>query len=308
MKLNPLQVAALLAAAALSSPALAQSTVTIGGRLDLAAAKPVGSANKQLADGFGSRLVFRGSEDLGGGLRAVFLLDHRFAPDTGTANATFWNGESVVGLQGGFGRVLLGRTYTSAWQLTQNTIDPFGGDTIAALRGVGLQIAPARMRLPDQVRYDFFGKGFNVAADIAEADLALGPDRPYSVAANFTVGALFVTVAHENPGGARDKLSTVGVRFAVGPVVLRAGTSRGTNNAGAKVEGILVGASAAVGPGQLLAGFATNETAGRSNVRKAAFGYRYPLSTRTTLYADVARDSKAARDKTGYDLGIQHNF
>jgi predicted porin len=297
--------AALLAAA---GTAHAQGNVTIGGRLDLAAGKQVGSATKQLLDNAGSRLFFRGTEDLGGGLRAVFVLETRMDPSTGAASTPFWNGESVVGLQGGFGRVVLGRTYISAWQLAQNTIDPFGGDTMGAMRAVGLQIGSARIRVNDQIRYDFSGGGANIAFDIAESDPAIGPDRSVSFGANYTTGPLFLAFGYDNPGGANDKLVTVGARYAIGPVVLRAGLSDGTNNSNVDVRGTLIGATIAVGQAQVLMGYATQKIGSTATAKKAAIGYHYWLSKRTKLYADVARDSMRKVEKTGYDVGMQHNF
>jgi len=60
-----------------------------------------------------SRLGFRGSEDLGNGLKAVFTLEGTLTPSTGsfgstTANQTF-NRESTIGLVGSFGEIRLGR-------------------------------------------------------------------------------------------------------------------------------------------------------------------------------------------------------
>ncbi|MBK6786810.1 MAG: porin [Betaproteobacteria bacterium] len=96
MKKSLLALAALTAFAGAAS---AQSSVTIGGKLDLAAGKMIGSADKGLFDTPGSRLNFGGVEDLGGGLRAVFGIEHRFNPDDGTANSAsnFWQGYSLGG-------------------------------------------------------------------------------------------------------------------------------------------------------------------------------------------------------------------
>lgn len=61
-----------------------------------------------------SRLGFRGSEDLGGGLRAVFTLEMGIAPDTGGLNqgGRAFGRQAFVGLSGAFGTVSLGRQYT----------------------------------------------------------------------------------------------------------------------------------------------------------------------------------------------------
>jgi predicted porin len=63
-----------------------------------------------------SRLVFSGSEDLGGGLKASFTLDMRVNPTTGTQSGTTgsaFNRGAFVGLSGGFGTIQLGQNDTT---------------------------------------------------------------------------------------------------------------------------------------------------------------------------------------------------
>lgn len=61
-----------------------------------------------------SRWGMRGSEDLGGGLRAVFTLESGFAPDSGTQNqgGRAFGRQAMVGLAGGWGTLSLGRQNT----------------------------------------------------------------------------------------------------------------------------------------------------------------------------------------------------
>lgn len=137
---------ALAVLGAFAGAASAQSSVTLYGKLDLGFAKAAGSADKQVADGSSSRVGFRGVEDLGGGLKALFQFEHRFNPDTGTVtNTAFWHGLSTVGLGGSFGTVNLGRQYTAAYSLATGVIDPFGGDTVAGLRDESLTKSVARL-------------------------------------------------------------------------------------------------------------------------------------------------------------------
>ncbi|MBV9890356.1 MAG: porin, partial [Rhizobacter sp.] len=78
-----------------------------------------------------SFIGFRGAEDLGGGLRAVFRLESYVSVDTGsagrsaTANDPFWAREASVGLSGGFGTSVLGRNETPLYRATIN-FNPFG--------------------------------------------------------------------------------------------------------------------------------------------------------------------------------------
>jgi predicted porin len=76
-----------------------------------------------------SFLGFRGSEDLGGGLRAVFRLESYLRVDSGSAGRMegdpFWAREASVGLSGSFGTTVLGRT-ASPLYLTTINFNAFG--------------------------------------------------------------------------------------------------------------------------------------------------------------------------------------
>ena len=71
----------------------------------------------------GSRFAISGTEELGGGLKGIFNIEHRLSPDTGTvtSGATFWAGQAWVGLQGGFGARAAGSSVhpdvPCAWRL-----------------------------------------------------------------------------------------------------------------------------------------------------------------------------------------------
>ena len=74
-----------------------------------------------------SRLGFRGSEDLGDGLRALFVLEQGFAPDQGTLNqgGRSWGRQAYVGLSGPWGQLSLGRQYSQIfYSLIGDTLAP----------------------------------------------------------------------------------------------------------------------------------------------------------------------------------------
>ncbi|MEN9368105.1 MAG: hypothetical protein RL489_2463 [Pseudomonadota bacterium] len=302
---------ALAVLGAFAGAASAQSSVTLYGKLDLGFAKAAGSADKQVADGSSSRVGFRGVEDLGGGLKAMFQFEHRFNPDTGTVtNTAFWHGLSTVGLGGSFGTVNLGRQYTAAFSLITNVIDPFGGDTVADLRGESLTKSVARLRTENSVRYDGAFGGLKVAADIAETP-AGGVDRPYSVAAQYAAGPFMVAASYDNPTGANDNLATLGGSYAFGPAKVSLGIGRGDNNSNVRVKQALAGVTVSVGAaGQVLAGYAQEEVGTADATKKVSLGYRHNLSKRTQLYTDVTRvnDLLSKTEKTGYDFGVIHTF
>ncbi len=307
---------ALAVLGAFAGAASAQSSVTIYGKLDLGFAKEEGSADKQVRDGSSSRLGFRGVEDLGGGLKALFQIEHRFSPDTGAAHATFWQGVSTVGLGGSFGTVNLGRQYTAAFSLAQNVIDPFGGDSTGGLRGVSLTSQNAALRVANSVRYDGAFGGLKVAADIGEA---VGAKRPYSVATQYAQGPFMVAASYEDNSDATDvqNLWTVGGAYTFGPAKVSVGFGYGDATATTTVKQALVGLTYNVGAaGQVLAGYAQNKVGSASAAKKVSLGYRHNLSKRTQLYTDVSRvnDVRAVQisgkttEKTGYDFGMIHAF
>jgi len=108
-------------AGALAVPAMAQ--VTVYGILELGVANvdAATSSTKMAAGAINtSRLGFMGSEDLGGGMKAIFGLETRLDPSNGdvsqsagaaggTTTTAFFERGAFVGLTGGFGTVKLGR-------------------------------------------------------------------------------------------------------------------------------------------------------------------------------------------------------
>jgi predicted porin len=131
---NRLRQWALSGLGLLATAASAQSNVSFYGLLDLSIGQtqaPGGAASKGVDSGkmTTSYVGVKGREDLGGGLAAVFALEHFMRADTATAGRfdadAFWSRNAYVGLSGGLGTALVGRNTT---QLFVNTLlfSPFG--------------------------------------------------------------------------------------------------------------------------------------------------------------------------------------
>jgi len=143
---------ALAVLGAFAGAAQAQSSVTIYGIVDTGVAytsKSVSSVtsglplNSAVQSGSkfalnsgtiqGSRIGFKGVEDLGGGLNAIFNLETGFTNDNGalqsdTGSTNLFRRKSVVGLGGGFGTVLLGRQTDILDDISSMTgVADFGG-------------------------------------------------------------------------------------------------------------------------------------------------------------------------------------
>ena len=308
-----------LAVLGTAGAASAQSSVTVYGRVDLSLAQQADSIkDREVRNGSGSRLGFRGVEDLGGGLKAVFQIEHRLNADTGTqTNATrFWEGKSIVGLEGGFGRVVLGREENPAYTFGQTPADPWGTDTVAANTSI-INGRVGSTRYSDSVNYRFSAAGFSFGAQVAEAaSNAVGDaqKRPFSAGAAYSAGPIFVGVGFENPSDTDDRWASINGSYNLGFLKLGAFYGSGKNTAAQKVQSYLVSATAPLGGGELRASYGElkNKDLSVKLDKQTGLGYHYFLSKRTTVYADLVnerRDNMAANlEKTGFDLGIKHNF
>ncbi|WEN41150.1 Outer membrane porin protein 32 [Thauera sp. GDN1] len=133
---------ALAVAGLVSAPAFAQSNVTIYGVADAAMVFGEHGDNDLAAvesGGLsGSRLGFRGTEDLGNGLKAVFTYEQGFNID-GSDNSDGTRGlggnsrQSFVGLSGAFGTVSLGRQYAPGYDFIA---DSFGSSPILSPQAI----------------------------------------------------------------------------------------------------------------------------------------------------------------------------
>jgi predicted porin len=318
---------ALAVLGAFAGAASAQSTVTLYGRVDLSVGKPAGLKDKRMANGSGSRFGVRGVEDLGGGLSAFFNLEHRYDADTGaqTNAQRFWAGRSLVGLQGGFGKLTLGREYTTAFLQSQLVADPWGWDTVVS--GSGLAAGGsggnssitgggiAKVRNDSSATYNFLAGGFNVGVQVAEATDTFTnvQKKPVNFAVSYGAGPITAGLAYERTGAeaaATEKWGTLNFAYDLGFVKPGFLIGKGTTAANADRTAFLLTATAPLGAGEFRASYGQlkQELAGVSTKLNKAFGvgYHYSLSKRTTLYADILNDrgDPFTTSKTGYDLGI----
>ena len=140
----------------------AQSNVTIYGVVDTGYIKETGR-DLRMGSNIDNRIGFRGSEDLGGGLKATFELERRFDLNDGTlgnngapryrapgaGSAVDWDGAANLGLAGDWGRVRFGRVN----QLSTETVrkfDPFNQFGVGAMVWSTQRYA----RVSNTARYD----------------------------------------------------------------------------------------------------------------------------------------------------------
>jgi predicted porin len=147
--------------ATLSGGACAQSSVAVYGILDTTVRYVKNGDQKLWLLGSGgqlpSRLGFRGTEELGGGLKAGFWVETGLNVDSGTqADASrFWNRRTTVSLLGDFGELRLGRDFTPTYG-GYTDFDPFLDSGVAFASKFDSSLGTARdtgTRSDNQVAY-----------------------------------------------------------------------------------------------------------------------------------------------------------
>jgi predicted porin len=123
---------AVLAGLSFGGYAHAQTTVQTYGLIDagveyLTNADAKGNSVERVVSGGKntSRWGFRGTEDLGGGLKAVFGLEGGILLDTGAQDGALFKRQAYVGLDGSLGRIVMGRSFTTVYDFVIK-FDPMG--------------------------------------------------------------------------------------------------------------------------------------------------------------------------------------
>lgn len=336
-----------LAVLAASGAAMAQSSVTLYGILDtyLASVKTetaaaVGVANTSLSQTVlnsgavnGSRWGMKGSEDLGGGLKANFDLQAGIALDTGagtSAVATAFSRQSWVGFSGGFGAVRLGRTTTP--------YDDVSGSSNATFDAA---LAPANFGVFKSTGYSarqdnmFYYQAPNMGGFSGAISYALGENKTATTGATSTTslnltyagGPLAVQFAHQVqdvvnavPTSADATFTRLGASYNFGAATLKGTYGKAANMASLNGSdateyqlGVDVPVSAALTVSASFAKSDDNVTAGSASRNGFALAAAYSLSKRTFFYGGFgsAKTTKAGfNDATNTILaaGVQHRF
>ena len=149
-------IAAACALGLTASCAQAQSFVKVYGVADagivLESGGPDGRVNR-VGSGVasGSRLGFKGNEDLGDGMSAFFVLENGYNMDTGKAGqgGLLFGRQALVGLSGAAGSISLGRQYAPYFKAMRDIVDPF----CTGLAGNVQNIFPGFTRIDNSVDY-----------------------------------------------------------------------------------------------------------------------------------------------------------
>jgi predicted porin len=321
-----------VAIASSACASFAQSSVTISGNIDLGFYKPAGTDDVRVDSvNANSALRFSGSEDLGGGLKANFMLDQRFSPESGGADGSnngrpTWQGETTLGLSGGFGSVKFGRAVTPAGALL-SLADPWrntrlGSASVAAAYFVNASADErdgAGFARTDGVFYSSPNlAGFSLMAAYGLKNTVSG-GKPFEgvspiagVGLSYAQGPLGATLVLE---GNRDKgrVKALFGNYDFGVANVRAGWGeyKNTEN-GPKIASWVLSATMPVSSAVKLSavyGKEENKSTHATTMDKFGLGAEYAFSKRTGLYFTAGRnDAVATGSKVSWDLGLRHSF
>jgi predicted porin len=292
MKKSLLALAVLGAFAGVAS---AQTNVTVYGLVDAGITYESGGAAGnvwKMATGVknGSRLGFKGTEDLGGGLNAHFQLENGFDADTGALRqgGRLFGRQGYVGLGGTFGSVDLGRQYTPFF-VALDTVDPF--DT--GLTGSSTNLMnPGTVRTDNAIQYSSMNMGgftANVLYGLGEKAGNTSLNSTTDLSLNYANGPIGVYGAYDyqklTPTN-RQKLALLGGTYDFSVVKAYLAYETEKDDGAMDYRDWMVGVTVPLGNGTVIASYINKKDRSGANLggKQYALGYTYAMSKRTTLY------------------------
>lgn len=310
-----------------STAAVAQSSVTVYGRLNesVERQKPGSGEAAWFLQNNASRIGFKGTEDLGGGLSAGFQIEHGFSADTGAqTQANFWARQSEVFLASkSMGTVRLGNFTSEAYYATADYISMHNHDTgtssDALYAYIGRNTNKVAYRTPEFA-------GFTAEAAVSLNERQGANARSHDLALNYGKGPLHVGLGYEKFGHSNQ--FTVSALYEMGAFTVGAYVQRDKNGwntpSNANPTPVDIGSRTTwrlsgmytVGVGEIHANIGRAgdySKLANTDATQWTVAYNHNLSKRTKVYAFY---TKVNDDGGVYGgdfsslaaLGIRHNF
>ncbi|NRF71970.1 porin [Aquincola sp. S2] len=263
---------------------------------------------------YGSRLGFRGTEDLGGGLRASFTLESGLTIDNGMLGqgGRMFGRKSLVSLSGGWGAVELGRDYAPAFYVVQ-PIDPMAlgiGTASSTIWTGAASTTAARNDNAMNLLSPTWG-GLTIRLQVAAGERGNNGSRnAQGVNMLYRSGKTIAGLSHTRVANAtnsdHDRATTVGASHDFGAfslaAIVQSGAWEGSRTAAApssatsifsrSYRSYLIGGSVRAGDvGKVNASLKRydDRTARDFDATQFSVNYVYSLSRRTDLYAGYSR-------------------
>jgi predicted porin len=310
--MKKLHVAIALIGVLTGTTASAQLTVTISGVLGIgigvasgdeqgASNYPAGRQLKIAPDSkVPTRLAFRGVEDLGDGMSALFILDKGFSLDDGAETLGGAFRESYVGLHSVVGTVTVGRQFHPLFNV-RDDYDPTA-DSSNLMATAGFRMNNSIMyRTP--VASGFFAK---IAYGLGEAASNSAANRAFGGYIAYEKGPISAKLGHNHLNdelgeqSAKNTLLAGTYNFGVAAVYLGYGVNKGAivnrTYMPADNTDMLLGVKIPFGANTLAATYIrkNDKTAADADASQLQLYYGYSLSKRTTLYSIFTRINNSA--------------
>ena len=335
---------ALACASAFAASANAQSTLTTYGIVDMGfvaeSGGPLGSLDKITSGAqSGTRLGFKGSEDLGNNMKALFVLETGLIADQGGFGYTpgsdrAFARQSFVGVQSDFGTLTLGRQYTPFFLALNGVADPFA----SGLAGNAQNLIPhSGIRMSNAVKYatpNFSGISGELAYGFGESAGNDRVGRNVGGSIGYSDGPLNIRLAYHRgndpvAASALHDSSTMlaaNYNFQVAKVFAAYSDNDQQNTATGlgRSRDFLLGVTVPIGKHNFIASYINKDGRSASNLDASQFGlgYTYALSKRTNLYAAwatidnkrgtliyrVGNNSELGSGDKAFNLGVRHTF
>ena len=325
-----------LAVLAASGAAMAQSTVTLYGLIDVnvqsaklatvsaptattLAVSSVGVTKLSSGGQNGSRWGLKGSEDLGGGLNAVFDLQSGFNVDTGSSaqGGLLFGRHAFVGLSGGFGTLTFGRHDTPLDDFigdilpsAHNTFDAAGGPGISAANAAAIA-AYGNAAVPTAAQAAAFVTAANTFTQNTGAWTGYNSRADNSIkfiSANysgFKFAALYALGENKTATASATHTTSLGAEYANGPITAVLAYQNEVfvkSPSPLSLKNTLAGAAYNFGVVKLYGAYNEAKITDAPKQKEYALGVSVPVGA-LTLRAEAARSKGDALGKsTGYDL------
>jgi predicted porin len=346
---------ALVLAGALTGAAQAQSAVEVYGIVDMGFVREVGdvagvsAVGNRITSGAqsGTRLGFKGKEDLGNGLSALFVLETGIAADAGGFNqgrgtpslGTGFARQSFIGLQGDFGTLTLGRQYTSYFLTLNQVADPFASGL--AGNAQNLMLPPSgitaitttdrAIRMDNAIKYAtplFENFSAEIAYGFGEVAGNSDASRVITGSVGYDSKPLNVRLAYYEKNNAADtaslKSTMLAANYDLEFAKIYAAFADNDWVGQTKTRNYLIGATVPFGAHKFIASYIRADGRGvyaANDADQWGIGYTYSLSKRTNLYAaygqisndgaatyTVGNNSDNGTSNKAFNLGVRHVF
>ena len=291
-----------------------------------------------------SLIGVRGTEDLGGGLKAWFQVESSAPPDAG--GGTFGSRNSGVGLQGDFGSVVLGR-WDSPMKLSAIFVDPFGQNTIGNQLAIVNQ-GDFNRRENNMIQYwtpnlSGFSGRFMYGAN--EGKTATANPSNVSFSLDYAAGPFRINYANEKhkdyrgnavTGGVSERGQNLAATFVFGPFKVGGLAQRFDATDRTKRNAYFVAGTYTMGMHEFMGTYGRNRNGGSTIAvggvlpleplsKQIGVGYNYNFSKRTTFmarYASMVNNAASSNstaafglpalalnnDPKGLGVGFRHTF